>query len=184
MPGLWQRFRTVFQGPPLLRAGRRSLTVEHLEERTLLASGPNVTYHGGPLLQNVQLESVFYGQPWTTNTNLEQISDWLTKILVGVGLTQLNNLQPSLRAVARFLGPAFGAPPGGEVFGLALALYFAAAGFLFPAFKGPIASIPGGIFLKGDNTGLIPIQSINVMLNPTVAGQPPVTAPAAPASGS
>src|ERR1700730_13401118 len=31
------------------------------------------------------------------NTNLEQISDWLTKILVGVGLTQLHKLPTALR---------------------------------------------------------------------------------------
>jgi hypothetical protein len=50
------------------------LNIEHLEDRRLLAGGlANVTYHGGPLLQNVQLESVFYGQPWTTNTTLEQL---------------------------------------------------------------------------------------------------------------
>ncbi len=29
---------------------------------------------------------------YRANTNLEQISDWLTKILVGVGLTQLNSM--------------------------------------------------------------------------------------------
>lgn len=34
------------------------------------------------------------------NTNLEQISDWLTKILVGVGLTELNNLAPKMWALA------------------------------------------------------------------------------------
>jgi tetratricopeptide (TPR) repeat protein len=34
------------------------------------------------------------------NTNLEQISDWLTKILVGVGLTQLNNLPLKIWALA------------------------------------------------------------------------------------
>jgi hypothetical protein len=34
---------------------------------------PNITYHGGPLLQNVQIQSVFFGQPWTTDSNLEQL---------------------------------------------------------------------------------------------------------------
>jgi tetratricopeptide (TPR) repeat protein len=33
------------------------------------------------------------------NTNLEQISDWLTKILVGVGLTQLTELPTLLRVL-------------------------------------------------------------------------------------
>jgi hypothetical protein len=32
------------------------------------------------------------GTPYQANTNLEQISDWLTKILVGVGLVQIGSL--------------------------------------------------------------------------------------------
>ncbi|MDQ2643463.1 MAG: hypothetical protein M3020_06600 [Myxococcota bacterium] len=37
--------------------------------------------------------------PYSVNTNLEQISDWLTKILVGVGLTQLNEIPEKLAAL-------------------------------------------------------------------------------------
>ena len=36
------------------------------------SSLPDVTYHGGPLLQNVQIQSVFYGQSWSTSTDLQQ----------------------------------------------------------------------------------------------------------------
>jgi tetratricopeptide (TPR) repeat protein len=36
------------------------------------------------------------------NTNLEQISDWLTKILVGVGLTQLNQATQKLTRLAGY----------------------------------------------------------------------------------
>jgi len=49
-----------------------------LESRQLLSGGSvggaiaNVTYHGGPLLQNVQIQSVFYGQAWSTNSSLQQ----------------------------------------------------------------------------------------------------------------
>src|SRR5207244_1980006 len=43
--------------------------LEQLEDRLLLA---NVTYHGGPLLQNVQVSTVYYGQPWTTSAALQQ----------------------------------------------------------------------------------------------------------------
>jgi hypothetical protein len=52
--------------------------LEPLEDRRLLTgtswlpATPNVTYHGGPLLQNVQVQNVFYGQPWTTDTTLKQ----------------------------------------------------------------------------------------------------------------
>lgn len=34
------------------------------------------------------------------NTNLEQISDWLTKILIGVGLTELKNIPGGISALA------------------------------------------------------------------------------------
>lgn len=42
------------------------------------------------------------------NTNLEQISDWLTKILVGVGLTQLSQIPTLLGNTATYFADAFG----------------------------------------------------------------------------
>src|ERR1051326_3222362 len=42
------------------------------------------------------------------NTNLEQISDWLTKIAVGIGLSQLSNLPGMINRAATFMAPAFG----------------------------------------------------------------------------
>jgi hypothetical protein len=42
------------------------------------------------------------------NTNLEQISDWLTKILVGVGLTQLQNIPSKLMRLAAYFQPGIG----------------------------------------------------------------------------
>jgi hypothetical protein len=52
------------------RTGRRQscLALEGLENRNLMS----VTYGGGPLLQNVQIESVFYGQNWYSDQNLYQ----------------------------------------------------------------------------------------------------------------
>jgi hypothetical protein len=44
----------------------------------------------------------------TVNTNLEQISDWLTKILVGVGLTQLRQIPQKLMALATYFQSGFG----------------------------------------------------------------------------
>jgi hypothetical protein len=76
---------------------------------------------------------------FATNTNLEQISDWLTKVLVGVGLTQLNSIPTKLHALGVVLGPAMGdtglsssdtVGPGGWV-GVALALFFCIDGFLY-----------------------------------------------------
>ena len=42
------------------------------------------------------------------NTNLEQISDWLTKIIVGVGLVQLTILPEHLMSMVEYLSTAFG----------------------------------------------------------------------------
>lgn len=71
------------------------------------------------------------------NTSLEQVSDWLTKIIVGIGLVQIGRAPRALGALAGTLAPAFApaaASPAAvrtaEVFSLALALYFAVAGFL------------------------------------------------------
>lgn len=42
------------------------------------------------------------GYQQAVNTNLEQISDWLTKILVGVGLTQLQHIPEKLKGMANY----------------------------------------------------------------------------------
>jgi hypothetical protein len=74
---LWQRSRTAAKvAAPSPRRRCKSLCLEALEERRLLSfglgGGPDVTYHGGPLLQNVQVESVYYGTAWNTNNSLQQ----------------------------------------------------------------------------------------------------------------
>jgi len=67
---------------------------------------------------------------YAVNTNLEQISDWLTKILVGVGLTQISTLPVALRAYADYVGPELGNYPNSGVFSIALLLFFLINGFL------------------------------------------------------
>ncbi|GAA1068875.1 hypothetical protein GCM10009665_73970 [Kitasatospora nipponensis] len=64
------------------------------------------------------------------NTNLEQVSDWLTKILLGVGLTQLGSLWSGLRRLGEALAPALGGQPDSAPFAAALVLYFLVLGFL------------------------------------------------------
>lgn len=65
------------------------------------------------------------------NTNLEQVSDWLTKILVGVGLVQLGRALPALGKLANGLGASLGGQASSGAFGLALAISYALLGFLF-----------------------------------------------------
>ncbi len=67
---------------------------------------------------------------YSPNTNLEQISDWLTKILVGVGLTQLVNAQEFLGQIATSAAQGMG-EPATPVFAISLILYYVLCGFLF-----------------------------------------------------
>lgn len=65
------------------------------------------------------------------NTNLEQISDWLTKILVGVGLVEAKEIPGYLGRLAGFVGPAIRPNDDhGRVFALAVTLHFAVWGFI------------------------------------------------------
>jgi hypothetical protein len=66
---------------------------------------------------------------YRVNTNLEQISDWLTKILVGVGLTQIPAIRNSVVSITVFAARGLG--PQSQVFAFALLSYFAVLGFLF-----------------------------------------------------
>lgn len=66
-------------------------------------------------------------QPYQrTNTSVEQISDWLTKILVGVGLTQLQSIPDKLSALGAHFAPAFG---GSSAVPLVIILNFSICGF-------------------------------------------------------
>jgi hypothetical protein len=64
------------------------------------------------------------------NTNLVEISDWLTKMIVGVGLYQLSTLPPKLKALAGYFATAFTPPGPGPALVMAILGYFAIFGFL------------------------------------------------------
>lgn len=66
----------------------------------------------------------------STNTSLEQISDWLSKILVGAGLAQLTVLPGWAWRVATRLAEGLGGPTGSAGFVLCLAVFLAIAGFV------------------------------------------------------
>lgn len=69
------------------------------------------------------------GPQHQTNTNLEQISDWLTKILIGVGLVELNNIVTAINEFASKVSEDIEAP-GSESIILASIIYFFIVGFL------------------------------------------------------
>jgi hypothetical protein len=79
-----------------------------------------------------------------TNSNLVEISDWLTKILVGVGLVELNKIPAKIEALTKYVGSglrACGDQPTttllpfkcedvSQAVALAIVVFFFCAGFL------------------------------------------------------
>jgi hypothetical protein len=65
------------------------------------------------------------------STNLEQISDWLTKILVGATLVQLGTIGSGAAKLFRAVAPALGNQAHSAAFAGALFVYFAVLGFPF-----------------------------------------------------
>lgn len=63
------------------------------------------------------------------NTNLEEISDWLTKIIVGVTLTQIPKILAHLHMIAQIIAGSFGGDSRIS-FAYALMTYFSVSGFL------------------------------------------------------
>ncbi|MGW5240934.1 hypothetical protein ACWEOW_18530 [Monashia sp. NPDC004114] len=64
------------------------------------------------------------------NTNLEQISDWLTKILVGIGLTQFPAIASAAGRLFAAIGPSLSPGTSGVVFAGALVVSAVATGFI------------------------------------------------------
>jgi hypothetical protein len=65
-----------------------------------------------------------------TNTNLDEVSDWITKILVGLGLVQLGKVASGIGGLASALDSGLGAGPGAHPFASGLLVYSAVDGFL------------------------------------------------------
>jgi hypothetical protein len=68
---------------------------------------------------------------YAANSNLEEVSDWLTKIIVGVGLTQLSPLLHRFNRMAAYLAPAVAPydPAAAPAIGVMM-FYGLAVGFL------------------------------------------------------
>lgn len=64
------------------------------------------------------------------NTNLTQVSDWLTKIIIGVGLVQFGQLAQTIGRLGDSLEASFGGEPAGKPYGIALVVGYFLIGFL------------------------------------------------------
>jgi hypothetical protein len=68
---------------------------------------------------------------YRANTSLEQISEWLSKMLVGVGLVELKNISRQLYELASFIASGLGNNDVAKVFAYFGILLFSGCGFLF-----------------------------------------------------
>jgi hypothetical protein len=69
------------------------------------------------------------------NTNLEQISDWLTKIIVGLGLAEISRIKTEIVQLSHVLAPLLGGIPAPGPVAIATLLLFATTGFLWAYFE-------------------------------------------------
>jgi hypothetical protein len=100
----------------------------------------------------------------TTNTNLEQISDWLTKVLVGVGLTQLQKIPVELGLLANYIAKDYG-PSASNVFALSMVLYFSSLGFLTGYLITRLALQPDFKSADSDSDGAIQVKAGAAQIN-------------------
>jgi hypothetical protein len=63
------------------------------------------------------------------NTNLEEISDWITKIIVGVSLVQLNQISGGIIELGHTLSKALGDTPTSFVFAISTLIFYFVGGF-------------------------------------------------------
>jgi len=113
------------------------------------------------------------------NTNLEQISDWLTKILVGVGLVQIHAAGDALDDLAGGLAPGLGNQ--GESVAIALMVSFSIAGFvsayLFTRLRLQSAFELAGVIREAvkqrANTETSALALVHKQLDPVGDGAPP-----------
>jgi hypothetical protein len=68
---------------------------------------------------------------YQANSNLVEVSDWLTKIIVGVGLVQIGRVVPALTRLAASMKAPLGGQPSSGAFGIALVVANVLLGFLF-----------------------------------------------------
>ncbi len=67
---------------------------------------------------------------YAVNTNLEQISDWLTKILVGVGLVELSQVPQGFTQLSNTLAPGLGGATSSPLIAGVVMTLFGTCGFL------------------------------------------------------
>lgn len=107
------------------------------------------------------------------NTNLEEISDWLTKMLVGATLTQLVKVPSKINDAARFMAEGAGGI-GSQTFAASILVYFSSLGF----FAGYVLTrmFFAGAFVRSDSQLSVrdigKLQGARITLDPLAPAPP------------
>lgn len=117
---------------------------------TTAAAGAGLPGQHTPNAQpsHTQVEVTTVHPSLRANTNLESISDGLTKVLLGVGLAQLGKIGGWMSKAATVLGPSFGPDDSGAVAAISILLYGGFGGFFFGYLATRIYLT--GVFLRTD----------------------------------
>jgi hypothetical protein len=67
---------------------------------------------------------------WIASNNLAQVADWLTKIIVGLGLVQIGRAPSALAKLGSAISPSLGGTNASGPFGIAAILFAFVVGFL------------------------------------------------------
>lgn len=128
----------LFGIPRAVRPGNGSAQSDNAPSR----SNPTVdSAAGSTTSQSARAQSAEGLQP---NTNLEEVSDWLTKIIVGLGLVHLTDLQTIVGSISANAAAAMSATPNASHTSVATAII---VGFTIEGFFG--GYIYTRLFLQG-----------------------------------
>jgi hypothetical protein len=111
-------------------AGEKGWAIAYLWSVASFAIGAMLGFLFGvpKVLQDETNKSGEYRQ--LVNTNLDQISDWLTKVVVGLSLVNAREILTSLRKAAGMFANALGNSDGSVALGMAVMIYFSVIGFM------------------------------------------------------
>jgi hypothetical protein len=146
----------------------------------LLFSLPRVLSNAGDAASGDDAATQPAKRLYSINTNLEQISDWLTKIIVGVGLVEASRIQSFVVHAAQYLGGAISGQPHAmqagpaTVLSLAIILVYPSLGFLLGFFS--VRLYISRALYVADVAILRPVD-ISRVLNSAAAQLPPAEAP-------
>ena len=76
------------------------------------------------------VEAVAAGASYTSNTNLEHIADWLTKMLVGVALVEARDILSGAESLVAFVAATLGSAVAPKPLATFLMIYFVTVGFV------------------------------------------------------